>query len=187
MQQSGCELTPTSFNTMINTCAKGGDLCGAERWLREMDKAGVQPNVRSYSSIIDACCKTSQVQRAEELFAEMCEMGITPTIVTYTSLARPHAKQGDWRRVEALKEQMARHGVKPNAFFLCGLLTAYANASPKESARAEREFTQTVNCGIDVDSYVVSALERAVGRDVAARLTNKRGSGTRVNVQGRRS
>merc|ERR1719231_827995 len=122
---------------------------------------------------IDAYCKASMVQRAEELFAEMCETGIAPTIVTYTSLARPYAKQGNWVHVESLKEQMARHGVKPNAFFLCSLLTAYANASPKEGARAERAFIQAVSCGVAVDSYVVSSLQRAVGRDVAARLSSK--------------
>merc|ERR1719498_2009628 len=109
---------------MINTSAKGGDLSGAERWLREMSQAGVEPNARSYSAIIDAYCKASKLQRAEELFAEMCELKITPTIVTYTSLARPHVKQGDWKRVETIKEQMSRHGVESNAFFLCGLLTA---------------------------------------------------------------
>merc|ERR1719482_1494717 len=174
---------------MINTCAKGGDLPGAEKWLREMGRAGVQPNVRSYSAIIDAYCKASKVQRAEELFAEMCEMSITPTVVTYTSLARPHAKQGNWRKVEVLKEQMTKRGIKPNAFFLCSLLTAYANASPRENARAEREFTDAVSCGVIVDSYVVSALQRAVGRDVAARLTAKcnpdhHALGARVNGKG---
>merc|ERR1719454_469354 len=102
----------------------------------------------------------------------MCSMKITPTIVTYTSLARPCAQKGDWRRVEALRDQMEKQGVKCNAFFLCGLLTAYANATPKECDQAEREFKRAVRDGVKVDDYVMSALERATGRNTAAALAS---------------
>merc|ERR1719460_3193669 len=166
MQQSGCELSPSSFNTMINAYAKSGDLVGAERCLRDMAKAGVEANARSFSPVIDACCKApNQLHRAEELFKEMCAAGIAPTVVTYTSLARPCAQKGDWRRVEALRDQMEKQGVKSNAFFLCGLLTAYANASPKECDKAEREFKRAVRNGVKVDDYVITALERATGQN----------------------
>merc|ERR1719313_2622361 len=94
-------------------------------------------------------------------------MSITPTIVTFTSLARPYAQKGNWKRVQALRDKM---GIKSNAFFLCGLLTAYANATPKESDQAEREFKRAVRDGVKVDDYVISALERATGRSTAAAL-----------------
>merc|ERR1719375_876404 len=157
---------------MINTCAKGGDISRAEAWLREMAKSGVEPNVRPFSAVIDACCKSFQLRRAEELFEEMCSKKITPTIVTYTSLARPYAQKGNWKRVEALRDQMEEQGVRSNAFFLCGLLTAYANASPKECDKAEREFKRVVQNGVKVDDYVITALERATGRDAAAALAS---------------
>jgi len=98
-------------------------------------------------------------------------MKIAPTVVTYTSMARPYAQKGNWRRVEALRDQMEKQGVKGNSFFLCGLLSAYANACPRESGRAECEFKRAVRCGVKVDDYVITALERATGRDTAVALT----------------
>merc|ERR1719478_125208 len=130
-----------------------------------MRTMGVEPNVRSFSAVIDACCKGNQVNRAEAVFVEMRAAGIAPSVVTYTALARPYAQRGNWERVEALKDLMTQHGVRMNAFFLCGLLTAYANASPKERSRAEAEFRRALWSGVQVDGYVLTALEHAMGRD----------------------
>merc|ERR1719506_3010138 len=105
-----------------------------------MASSGVEMNVRSFSPVIDACCKACKLQRAQELFAEMRELRISPNIVIFTSMARPYAQRGDWRQVESLKRELEEEGLRVSNYFLCVLLTSYAKASPRESARAEREF-----------------------------------------------
>merc|ERR1719265_2307317 len=127
-----------------------------------MQSSGLEANVRSYSAVIDACAKVGQHAKAEEVYAGMLKDGVTPTIVTLTSLSKAHARLGNWKRIEAIKDELHTHGIQMNEYFLCNLLSAYANAKPQpQSERAVKAFRDAVQMGLKPDEYVNTAFTRA--------------------------
>ena len=57
-----------SYSTIIDACAKHGDVDRAETWLQRMLYDGVQAEVVSYSAVIDACAKHGDVDEADFFF-----------------------------------------------------------------------------------------------------------------------
>merc|ERR1711964_634203 len=99
---------------------------------------------------------------AEQKFQEMLSAGIAPSIVTFTSLSKPYVRAGDWIRMERMMQELEEYRVPVNEFFLCNILSAYANAKPHpEAQRADAAFRRAVANGLSVDDYVLNALARA--------------------------
>merc|ERR1719171_1483632 len=120
-----------------------------------MTDNGMEANVRSYSTVIDACAKAGQDAKAEEVYRTMLKEGVAPTIVTLTSLSKAHARNGNWQRVESIMGQLHIHGLQMNEYFLCNLLSAYANAKPQpQSERAVQQLCKAVQLGLRPDEYV---------------------------------
>merc|ERR1719335_1268427 len=53
------------WNAEIDESARNGDLESAERAVKRMQAAGVEPNTSVYSSLIHACAKSGNVMRAD--------------------------------------------------------------------------------------------------------------------------
>merc|ERR1719428_1332240 len=114
-----------------------------------MHDNGLEANVRSYSAVIDACAKAGQEEEAEEVYKRMLKDGVAPSIVTLTSLSKAHARFGNWQRVESIMNELHVHGLKMNEYFLCNLLSAYANAKPQAQAeRAVQQLRNAVQLGL---------------------------------------
>ena len=114
MVEQGVQPNAYSYSTVINACAKAGDVAAACQHLAEMEHTGVQADVVVYSGVLDACAKASDAPRAKLVFEQMKARGIEPNVVTYASLARPSAHNGDWEEVERLAKDR-----RPTAFLLC--------------------------------------------------------------------
>ena len=66
------EVTPdlVSYNTMLKSCSKAGDVPSAIRWLKEISKASLSPDVISWNCAIGACAASKPIEsaKAEEFF-----------------------------------------------------------------------------------------------------------------------
>merc|ERR1719379_564689 len=100
----------------------------------------------------------------------MTSQGIKASPVTYSSLARGFAKQGNYQRVEEITSQMKADGFPMNEYMLCVILTAYANSQPKQAQRAEHAFRAAVSAQIPMDEFILTSLDRALGRQAADTL-----------------
>merc|ERR1719387_3462695 len=122
------------------------------------------------SAVIDACAKANDTERAQRIFMVMRHKGVKPTIVTYTSFARPFARRGMWMEVEQIASSLVEQGLFVNEYFLNVLLSAYAAASPKQAQRAETAFRSACQSGVEPNDYIVSSLEKCLGRNKVAAI-----------------
>merc|ERR1719321_1974152 len=159
-------MNSSSYNTMISACVKAGKPEAAEAWLRRLVASGSESTVRSYTAVIEGWAKNGNTAKAEEVFNEMSMNNIEPTVVTFTSLAKAYARRGKYQRVESIMDELRSAGLGMNTYFLCGLLTAYANARPVPRARAEQMFREIcTRDSIHPDKHVLGALAKAVGQE----------------------
>merc|ERR1719387_2699229 len=122
------------------------------------------------SAVIDACAKANDTERAQLIFMVMRHKGVNPTIVTYTSFARPFARHGMWLEVEQIASALVEQGLFVNEYFLNVLISAYAAAQPKQAQRAETAFRSACQSGIELNDYIVSSLEKCLGRSRVTEL-----------------
>jgi pentatricopeptide repeat protein len=45
------------FNSLIDGCAKRGNIERVQHWLEVIRKKGLKPNVNTFNSLIDGCAK----------------------------------------------------------------------------------------------------------------------------------
>merc|ERR1719512_274066 len=173
MIEQGVSPNAHSFSAVISACAKAGDLVAACQHLADMTEAGVPADVVVYGCVLDACASKADAPRAKRIFEQMKAQGVKPNVVAYASLARPSARKGDWQEVERLAAEMGGDGVPLNDYFLHALLSAYASARPRQSARAEAKFRCAVSRGVKANKHVLGALARAVGRARCCEITRE--------------
>ena len=57
MRKRGIAPTLVTFNTLIDACARSGNLTLAYETLAEMREAALRPNERTFSILIHACAR----------------------------------------------------------------------------------------------------------------------------------
>ena len=63
MREAGLRPDEESYNSMINACAKEGDVQQAEHWFRQMCGAGLRPNSESYIGVTNAKREQARLAR----------------------------------------------------------------------------------------------------------------------------
>jgi len=120
-------------------------------------------------------CQVGNADKAMEIFNLMKQKGVRPSVVTFTSLARPSSRRGNYQEVERIMHEMEAMGLSINEYFVNVLLGAYANAQPKQSARAVTLMRKVKANRVMVNDYVLTSLEKVLGRDHAQELANELG------------
>merc|ERR1712046_51708 len=88
---------------------------------------------------------------------------VSPDAATYATLALPYAKRGDIERVEELMHQSRAAGHVRREREYSRLLSAYANAYPRDHTRAERVFREMIASGIKPNGHIFRFLRLAMG------------------------
>merc|ERR1719321_776471 len=112
-----------------------------------MVTAGVTPNVVTYSTVITACAQNADSDRSDFWLSEMRKNGVKPNSYTYNALARQFVAKGDFQKVEDLMNDLKRSGQALDEHCLASLLSAYYNATPKETKRAEMTLLEFSEAG----------------------------------------
>lgn len=78
--------TITSWNLVISTYARVGDVEGATTWLDRMVEAGKQPNARTYKFLMHMYAGRGDVEAVQRLFQQSEAAGIKPDLSMIDSL-----------------------------------------------------------------------------------------------------
>eukprot|EP00434_Breviolum_minutum_P019525 symbB.v1.2.017223.t1/scaffold1333.1/size124786/9 len=65
------EFSTTTYNALLDVCARSGEICRAEPLLKQMADQGLVPSIITYSTVIKAYCASNQLQQAFKLFEDL--------------------------------------------------------------------------------------------------------------------
>merc|ERR1719215_289289 len=130
----------------------------------------LEPDFIAFNSTFNACVQANDLPRLWRVWELMKAKGVAPEASTYTTLALPYSKAGDFGRVEALMYESYTMGNKWREREYSVLLSAYANAKPKEQRKAERAFRELVGAGIKANEHLQRFLHSALGARRASGL-----------------
>lgn len=85
----GVKPNTRTWNTVLNVCAKAGQIDEAEMMLeRILSTASTDgaPDVRTWNAILSACMTRADVRRAKIFWKRMNDAGVQPDIVSYNTL-----------------------------------------------------------------------------------------------------
>jgi len=171
------------YNMLVRTCAVVGDLGAANLAVKEMKKAGFEPDLKLYTTFISACAKSGDVKRAFEVFTELKRAGFEPNELTYASMIDALKRDisanvaGAKKRsvnVESIRstlqscfavyDEMKEKTDKVDRTVMNSLLNACARASTvagitHEACEKARELhVEMVGAGISADSFSYQSL-----------------------------
>merc|ERR1719515_361764 len=157
MLESGVEPNTITFTTVINACARVGDVKKAEAWLTKMKAAGILPNSFSYNSAAKPSVARGEYRRVEELMKSLRADGLPYDDFCLTSLlyAYSNAKPKQRERAEAVFREYVAESVRVTSTSLQALTRA--------CGRAEAE-TICTQCGVDPAAVEITAGKGSNGR-----------------------
>ncbi|KAK7855853.1 putative pentatricopeptide repeat-containing protein [Quercus suber] len=104
----------TTFNKLIHTLCKKGDVQESEKLLNKVLKRGILPNLFTFNIFIQGLCKKGALSEAvRSLDGVRCE-GLKPTIVLYNTLVKGLSQRGLILQALQLINEMLDHGCSPN-------------------------------------------------------------------------
>jgi pentatricopeptide repeat protein len=95
LEQSGVDLNPVIYNTVLDACVECRDLQAAEKWMQEMKKAGMT-DVVSFNTLIKSHLQNGNFDKARRLMEEMKKDGLQPNRVTFNELMNAMAAKGNY-------------------------------------------------------------------------------------------
>mmetsp|Transcript_62160 Transcript_62160/g.111956 ORF Transcript_62160/g.111956 Transcript_62160/m.111956 type:complete len:969 (+) Transcript_62160:3-2909(+) len=125
-----------TFNSLIDACARSGDMHRVQPLLEEMSSQGIEPNIITYSTVLKGYCSANRLNDAFELMEHMKKnTRLTPDEVTYNTLLDGCARQGLFDRGMSVLDEMRQVRVPPSNFTL-SVLVKLAIRAKKPSQRA---------------------------------------------------
>jgi len=128
------DFSIVTYNTLVDACARCGEVSRVPTLLEDMDKHNVEPNLITYSAILKGYCQDGKLDKAFELLASMRQTTkFKPDEIMFNSLLDGCARQGLWERGISLLEEMEQVGIKPSNFTL-SILVKLASRSKRLDA-----------------------------------------------------
>merc|ERR1719163_542479 len=114
-----------TYNTLIDACARVGEMAKASALFRDMCEQGVDPDLITYSTVVKGYCCQGDMEQAIQLFALMQKRNIKPDAILFNSILDGCAR----KRMRTLTEQVLRDmeeaKVAPSNFTLSILVKLY--------------------------------------------------------------
>jgi len=129
MRERKLQFSMVTYNTLIDACARSGDLSRIPSLLKDIDAQGLQCGLVTYSAILKGYCQTNRIDDAFELVNDMMKTtNLEPDEIMYNTLLDGCARQGLYDRGMALLAKMKKSTVCPSNFTL-SVLVKMANRS----------------------------------------------------------
>jgi len=136
----------TSYNALIDACARSCDMGRVQELLSDMSRQQIQPNVVTYSTIVKGYCqeavvskcswsKENSLDKAFDLLAEMKKStDFKPDEITYNTVIDGCARYGLFDKGVAVVQEMQEYGVQPSNFTLSVLVKLCTRSKRPEKA-----------------------------------------------------
>ncbi|KAH7437878.1 hypothetical protein KP509_05G093600 [Ceratopteris richardii] len=110
------------FNLQMVAYAKIGEPEKVKKTLKNMKKAGFQPNVASYTSLIEAYGNKGLLYEAEMVLNQMLEEGPKPTVLTYQTMIGAFIKGEKYEDADRIYKSMEVDNIVQPDQRLCNLM-----------------------------------------------------------------
>jgi pentatricopeptide repeat protein len=167
------QFSIVTFNTLIDACARSGELTRIPSLLKDMKEQGLQMGIVTYSAIIKGYCAKNMLDEAFELSEDMARTtGLVPDEIMFNTLLDGCARQGLYDRGMKVFEKMEHAGVRPSNYTLSVLVKLANRAKKVDKAFAfceELSSKYSFRLNVHVYANLIQAcvkhhdLERAVG------------------------
>jgi len=124
LEQSGVDLNPVIYNTVLDACVECRDLQAAEKWMEQMKKAAMT-DVVSFNTLIKSHLQHNNFDKVRRLMEEMKKAGLQPNRVTFNEMMNAVAVKGGYqgrKQMWDIVDEMKEAEVKPNQVTISILL-----------------------------------------------------------------
>lgn len=159
------EFSVTTYNALLDVCARSGEIARAEPLLKDMAQQGISPNIITYGTVIKAYCSANRLDQAFAVLSEMqANTDLHPDEVTYNTLLDGCARYGLFDRGLEVLADMRRAGVAPSNYTL-SVIAKLANRSKKPKMAFEMVEDLRNEFGIKLNMHVYNNLIHAATCD----------------------
>jgi pentatricopeptide repeat protein len=155
------DLSVTTYNALLDACARSADMWRVPKLLDEMAHQGIELNTISYSTILKGYCMESKLDMAFDILETMkLNKQCRPDEVTFNSLIDGCARKGLFDRGVALLKEMEEFGIPPTNFTL-SVLVKLAGRSRKLDMAFELTSKLSLQYNFKLNAQVYSNLINA--------------------------
>eukprot|EP00927_Polykrikos_kofoidii_P008648 TRINITY_DN135_c0_g1_i8.p1 TRINITY_DN135_c0_g1~~TRINITY_DN135_c0_g1_i8.p1 ORF type:complete len:805 (+),score=106.70 TRINITY_DN135_c0_g1_i8:71-2485(+) len=123
MVEDRLEFSIVTFNTLIDACARCGEMSRVPELLKSMQCQSIEPDLITYCAILKGYCRENKLERAFELVENMrLTTSFVPDEIMYNSLLDGCARSGLFDKGAEVLADMEAAGVKPTNFTLSLLM-----------------------------------------------------------------
>jgi len=156
MEAEGWESDVMSYNIVIRSYAKQGDLKAAEQWLNRLSYKNLEPNEHSFVAIMSYLAKGDNLDATEAVMRRMMQIGIPATTMSFTMLVHACTRLGLTSRAEAFIKEMKELGISPGETHYNSLIHACSMEGNVDAA--ERWFRDMETHGVKATVITYTAL-----------------------------
>ncbi|KAF3584983.1 hypothetical protein F2Q69_00030528 [Brassica cretica] len=150
-------LSSYTYNTMIDTYGKSGQIKEASETFNRMLEEGIVPTTVTFNTMIHMYGNNGQLGEVTSLMKTM-KLQCLPDTRTYNILISLHTKNNDIVRAGAYFKEMKNAGLKPDPVSYRTLLYAFSIRHMVEEA--EELIAEMYHNDVEIDEYTQSALTR---------------------------
>ncbi|XP_059634035.1 pentatricopeptide repeat-containing protein At3g23020 [Cornus florida] len=156
--QPHVHLSSYTYNTLIDTFGKAGQLKEASETFSRMLRDGIVPNTVTFNTMIHICGNYGQLEEVVSLMHKMEELRCAPDTRTYNILISLHAKHDDIKMAAKYLTEMKEASLEPDLVSYRTLL--YAFSIRHMVCEAEELVSEMDRRGLEIDEFTQSALTR---------------------------
>ncbi|XP_010246343.1 PREDICTED: pentatricopeptide repeat-containing protein At3g23020 [Nelumbo nucifera] len=147
-----------TYNTLIDTYGKAGQLQEASETFAQMLKEGILPNTVTFNTMIHIYGNNGQLQEVASLMQKMEELRCLPDTRTYNILISLYAKNDDINTAVSYFTKMKEAFLEPD--FVSYRTLLYAFSIRHMVGEAEALVSEMDKQGLDIDEFTQSSLTR---------------------------
>merc|ERR1719387_471083 len=119
----------TTYNALLNGCARNSAVDPVPGLVKDMKKRGLSPNLITYSTVLKGYCLRGDITAAFQVIDEMRrETRFKPDEIMYNTLLDGCAQANLMEEGLKLLEQMQTEGIRPSNFTLSILVKMASHA-----------------------------------------------------------
>ncbi|XP_021290857.1 pentatricopeptide repeat-containing protein At3g23020 [Herrania umbratica] len=155
---SDLHLSSYTYNTLIDTYGKAGQLREASETFEMMLREGIVPTTVTFNTMIHICGNHGKLEEVASLMKKMEEVQCLPDTRTYNILISLHAKHDDIKMAAGYFAKMKEACLEPDLVSYRTLLYAYSIR--QMVSEAEDLINEMDEQLLEIDEYTQSALTR---------------------------
>merc|ERR1719428_2136457 len=125
MKDNEINVGVVTYNTLIDACARVGEMQQAAELFTTMCASGIEPDLITDSTIIKGYCVQGDLEKGLQLFSIMQKKGIRPDAILFNSILDGCAKRQMRSLTETVLNDMEVAGISPSNVTLSILIKLY--------------------------------------------------------------